>query len=360
MTIAERRLVTALSGLAVLGASLIAVQAATVQAPEPRAVRLAVQTDRDGVTVQFVGDTMLADGAQEVLDRSGYDWPLASVTSLLDGDVVIANAEAPITALPLPDAETRPYSYNAMPPAAGALARAGVDVLGLANNHSMDRGQPGLADTIRAARTVGITTFGAGATLAEAETPLIIESPAGTVAVVGLGERYVGSTASDTTAGIPVLSRGQIHRSAALARAAGADWIVALVHWGENYQPVEAKQLAYATMFAEAGYDAVVGTGPHIAQRVEVMEGMPVLFSLGNFVFGAPGRFAQFGTDGFGIVAGLTFTRDDAPALDLRCIQTDNSRVRYRPVPCTTAQARRVLGPLHPSVTLDAHGVGRL
>ena len=64
-----------------------------------------------------------------------------------------------------------------------------------------------------------------------------------------------------------MISPATVRRGAALARAAGADWVIAFVHWGENYQPVNAQQRAAAQEFAAAGYDMVVGSGPHTRNR---------------------------------------------------------------------------------------------
>ena len=60
---------------------------------------------------------------------------------------------------------------------------------------------------------------------------------------------------------------------------------------------------------AEAGYDLVIGTGSHTAQPVEMALGTPVLYGLGNFVFGTPGRFDTFGEVGIGLVATVQLGR---------------------------------------------------
>ncbi|NDJ77723.1 MAG: hypothetical protein GYB65_15835 [Chloroflexi bacterium] len=138
-------------------------------------------------TFVWVGDTLLADAAQEQLHMYGYLWPFAYLDGLLAGDFAIANAEGPITPVTVPFDPDQRWSYNAEPLAATALAQVGFDALGLANNHAMDRGGQGIADTAAYARAAGLAMFGAGTNRSEAERPLLVETPYGVVGIVGLG-----------------------------------------------------------------------------------------------------------------------------------------------------------------------------
>ncbi len=295
------------------------------------------------LSVQFLGDTMLGDGAQSLLDTRGVDWPLAGVASALDGDHVVANAEAPITALTEPFNTAKEYSYASSPAVAGALARAGVDSAGLGNNHAMDSGPAGLAETVGHLAAAGVSSFGAGADLAAAERPLLLRSEAGDVGIVALGESYGRSTRADEAqAGTVVLSPRTVQRGVDLAREAGAEWVVAYVHWGENYGRVDAQQRYWAQQLVDAGYDLVIGHGPHIAQPIELIGGVPIVFSLGNFVFGAPGRFDSFGVPGYGLIFTAEFG-DTGGRLRVGCLATDNEVVDYQPVLCTPEQAAALL-----------------
>jgi hypothetical protein len=80
-----------------------------------------------------------------------------------------------------------------------------------------------------------------------------------------------------------------------------------------------SKQRAAAQLFADAGYDMVVGANPHIAQPIEFIGSMPVVFSVGNFVFGAPGRFDQFEIPGVGLTVDLELSREREPQLSIHC-----------------------------------------
>jgi hypothetical protein len=351
----DQKLIGLFSALAVLCGGVVGIQLGFDQPPPVAVIERTVGLGADGqLSVQFVGNTLLGDAAQPLIDRYGYDWPLAAVAPMLDGDYVIAGAEAPITARTQPFDLGKEFSYGSPPQIAPVLAGHGVDAVNLATNHTFDRGPAGLADTIRHAESAGLAAFGAGPDLARAERPLLLRTALGTLGVIGIGEHYgSASQARDAAPGTLVLSPQRVRRGADLARAAGADWVIATVHWGANYEPVDAQQRHWAQTFADAGYDAVIGTGPHRVQPIEFIGRMPVAYSLGNFVFGTPGRFKQYQLQGFGLILGLELSRSGGTRLSLRCLRTDNDEVDFQPRPCTAEQARSFLPTVHPEVIVD-------
>lgn len=295
---------------------------------------------KESFNIVWVGDVLLGDAAQPDLDRHGYTWPFAHVRDLLGGDYLIGNQEGPITDLTKPYFPHQEYSYNARPPAAAALAKLGFDAMDLSNNHALDRGAEGLADTRRYLAAAGVVSFGAG-TKPDAESPLLVETPGGIVAVLGFGSAWnYGAAATTADAGTLDLSRANVERGYALATKTGARWVVAYVHWGENYEDIQPTQRKAAALLAEAGYDLIIGAHPHVVQPVEFVAGVPVLYSLGNFTFGTPGRFTH-DQPGYGLVVRTSFGRGHTPVIELSCIVTDNDTVRFQPRPCAPAEARR-------------------
>jgi hypothetical protein len=351
----DQRLIAAFTTLAVLALGVVGAGLVFEGPPPVPAVSRDVPIGPDAtLTLRFVGDTSLGDEVQNQIDRRGigYDWPFDAVrSSTTDADFAIAVAETPISTLTAPFNRAKRYSYSSRPEAAGAMSRAGIDAVQLANNHAYDTGPVGLADTIANLDAAGIAGIGAGPDLARAEQPLLLRTEVGTIGVVAMGESF-GDRAAQDAAGTLVISPETVRRGAALARAAGADWVIAFVHWGENYQPVNAQQRAAAQDFAAAGYDMVVGSGPHTAQPIELIGSMPVVYSVGNFVFGTPGRWAANGVVGQGLVAEVALARDRAPQLSVRCLLTDNTVVGYQPRPCGAAQARAVLPTVAPQLEM--------
>ncbi len=87
------------------------------------------------------------------------------------------------------------------------------------------------------------------------------------------------------------------------------------------------------------------------AQEVDLIDGMPVLYSLGNLVFGSTGRYTEE-FPGYSLVARTYLGPDGPRATELTCIVTDNEIVNHQPRPCTAAQADTVLRSLGPHVAI--------
>lgn len=346
--------VAALAVLALLGAGLAVYGS---PADDPLVGAPVITVEGDTVALSMVGDTLLGDAAQPLIDLLGASWVGTYVDPFPPGDVVLANLEGPITDRTEAFDPTQQWSYNADPVVAQALADLGVDVVSLANNHAFDRGPEGLADTMANAAAVDLFTIGAGSTSAEARLPLLVRSDSMTIAVTAFGDSGGAVTAAADRPGLRRASADNFVADLELAHVAGADRVVAFVHWGENYADVDDRQRALARSLVDAGYDLVIGHGPHTVQPIEYIDGVPVVFSLGNWIFGTPGRFTgEF--PGYGLVVRAVLDANDM-ALEVQCVVTDNELVIYQPRPCTRTQADRVVGGLHPSMRM-VDGVGHL
>lgn len=303
-------------------------------------------------TVLWLGDSLLGDAAEPVLRTHGYQWAFEHFPSLDDADLTIVNVEGPISPRDDPYFPDQRWSYASRRAAAAAFARAGVDIASLANNHGFDRGPGGLLDTIDALRGVGVLSTGAGS-LAELAVPTILNTPHGRLAVVAFAEP--GETTPEPTEAQPgarILQRESVEQAYQQARDAGAEHILAFVHWGDNYTEILPVQREWATLFDQVGYDLVVGTGPHIVQPIELIGDTLVAYSIGNFAFGTPGRFTE-DNPGYGLALTSVLTAEGFRELRMTCVETDNEVVFYQPRPCDEGTARRVLGGLNPAVQFE-------
>lgn len=321
------------------------------------AVTREVKTGPDGrVTVALLGDTYLGDTLQALSDQrgQGYGWAFDGVRPALGADFTILDAEAPISDLTRPWNPAKVYSHSSRPAVASALADAGVDAAALGNDHVGDLGPRGVTDTIDNLDDAGIAAVGAGPDLTRAEQPLLLRTEFGTLGVVSLGQQ-AGSPATTDQPGTAVLDPASIRRGATLARAAGADWLIGVAGWPDDYAPVSGPRRKVAQVFAQAGYDLVVGTGPHTTQPIELVGTMPVIYSLGNFVFGTDGRFARFGVPGYGLSTELELGPGQTPQVAVRCLATDNRALNFQPRPCTDAEAQAFLPTLSPALTVQGN-----
>jgi hypothetical protein len=118
---------------------------------------------------------------------------------------------------------------------------------------------------------------------------------------------------------------------------------------------VNDRQRRLAEDLAHAGYDLAIGHGPHNLQPVDVVDGMPVLYSIGNFAFGSTGRFNS-NFPGYGLVVRTAFGSDGLAAIELTCIVTDPKLVGFQPRPCLESETALALDGLGPHVVPNGSG----
>ena len=263
--------------------------------PPARPVSIIVGGDVTlGHNYQTHYDAELAKGRpREALMEYGFQ----EVKPLTDAaDLFVVNLECPFTER----GEKLPKNFNfrAKPELVGILTAGGVDVVSLANNHLMDYGAQGLLDTLDTLDAAHIPYFGAGRNMAEARRPAIVTVEGQRVALLGyffLGTRNIepaGVYATETTPGVAghfsdvVLMEQMLREDIAAARAQ-ADIVLPYFHWGREgtYTP-EPYQIQLAHAAIDAGASGVLGAHPHVLQAMELYQGKPVVYSLGNFVFG--------------------------------------------------------------------------
>jgi len=238
----------------------------------------------------------LAEAAHGPIRRpvaQDYIWGEA-LKELSAADVRIVNLETSITTSGAywPGKEVH---YRMDPQNIGCLAAAGIDCCALANNHVLDWGYEGLAETLATLDRAGIKRAGAGMNAKEAESPAVLD-------VAGKGRVLVFSLGS-VTSGIPPewaagrdqpgvnlledLSEQTSHRMAARMRKAKrpGDVAVASIHWGGNwgYEIPEA-QIHFAHRLIEEGVNLVHGHSSHHAKALEVYRGQPILYGCGDFL----------------------------------------------------------------------------
>ena len=336
---ARRLLAIALSALLALAAAWTAFWClcdARIEVPAPAALRIRAHR-AGGSRVMFLGDFAPADAAVPYLERFGFDYPFAlTATRLAAYDAVVANLESPITGSdakwPLP----KEYSYKIDPAAAPAIARAGIRVVTLANNHSHDYGGRGLADTIEALDRVGIAHIGADLTEAKARRGVVLETAGGRLGLLSYLEDKISwrlwtlSYALDlpfhSWPGSACALEGDMREDIARLRAR-ADVVAVVLHFGENYEPVTARQVELARTAIDLGADAVIGHHSHQAQPVGSYRGRPIVYSLGNYAWGAIGWPRMR----FGMGAALSLEGGRVRGVELLPLLVQNRVVRYQP-----------------------------
>ena len=180
------------------------------------------------------------------------------------------------------------YTFLVDPSAAFGLAHAGYTLLTRANNHTMDFGSEALESTLQALDQQGLGHAGAGHDLTEARKPAIVEVKGRKVAVLAYSLTYPQEFwASKDRPGCAPADGYLMKEDIQAARAQGADLVIVCCHWGqEKHTRLRSYQPNLAHLAIDAGADAVVGHHPHIWQGLEVYNGKPIAYAIGNFAFG--------------------------------------------------------------------------
>jgi formylglycine-generating enzyme required for sulfatase activity len=269
------------------------------------------------LSIVFVGDIMLDNGPGHAI-ASGRDPFAACAGLLLDGDATVGNLEC---VLGRGGAEVhKPYTFRA---ALGAerFLKPYFTALGTANNHSLDYGRDGFAESLAVLGRAGIPHFGGGRTAAQAREPWRITRNGVTVAVIGCNAfQAEANAAGPDTPGVHPLREAELLADITAARKT-ADFVVPFVHWGpENVPQPRSWQPPLARRMVEAGAAAVIGAHPHVTQTVDVHCGAPIVYSLGNFVFD---YYPVDPPEWTGWVAKLTFVKGKPVDLETRAVVLD-------------------------------------
>jgi poly-gamma-glutamate capsule biosynthesis protein CapA/YwtB (metallophosphatase superfamily) len=220
-----------------------------------------------------------------VLPRAERTGNAGAVRELLAGaDLSIANFENPAP----DDFVYHPggYRFSADPALIEGVANAGIDWVSLANNHIRDYGGPAVLETMKSLDAWGIAHGGAGANLAEARAPSLLEAKGVKVAILAYDTIRPAYAAGPDRPGSNQMSVARVTADVATARNAGADVVIVFPHWGVEYtaNPTALqRRLAHAAI--DAGADIVIGNHPHWAGAVEIYRGAPTFYALGDFVF---------------------------------------------------------------------------
>lgn len=276
------------------------------------------------VKLLFAGDVVLDDSAGALIERGGD--PFAGFAPLFArADIRLANLECVVATTG--NAGDKNYTFRAHPRVLPVLKKH-FDALALANNHSGDYGREAFAEMLGLLQGAGLGQFGGGHNLREAHTPLIVERKGLRIALLGYNEFMPRSFEADFDA--PGSAWSEDEQVVADIRAARsvhhADLVIPVMHWGwENELVANARQRQLARTMVAAGADAVIGGHPHVRQDIEIVNGKPVVYSVGNFVMKETdnanqrlGWVLELNLDKTGVVSWRTHTA----AIDMEGIPT--------------------------------------
>lgn len=207
-----------------------------------------------------------------------------------EADLFMINNEFPYTSRGTPT-EDKKFTFRAKPENVSILKEMGVDLVTLANNHVYDYGEVAVLDTLDTLDRAEILHAGAGRNREEAMKPA-------TVTLNGMKISFICATqveqldnpdtkaATDQSAGVFRCFNDDSIYDVVRETKKDSDFVICYIHWGQELsEELNWAQTDQAEKLVEAGADLIVGAHPHILQGVDIIEGVPVIYSLGNFWF---------------------------------------------------------------------------
>ncbi|MCQ2174272.1 MAG: CapA family protein [Bacteroidales bacterium] len=226
----------------------------------------------DSVRLYLIGDVMM-HSPQFKYDCNSFFRDISG--NMGAADLCVANMEFSLGG--------RPYSgyprFSAPDHIADYMASLGTDVFLTANNHIVDRNAAGIDRTVgyydRLGETAGTSHTGTG------HEPLILDVKGFRLALVNL--TYGTNGLFDERVNYMTVEIADSMMKKAAEK--GADFVIVLPHWGFEYHlKHSADQQKWAEHFVEKGADVIVGSHPHVVQDTSHVNGIPVIYSMGNAV----------------------------------------------------------------------------
>lgn len=308
------------------------------------------------ITISATGDVTMGnylDQGYEVSFRQTYDqgagdsYFFENVYDIFSADdLTLVNLEGPLTRSE-DFREGQTYCISGDPEYVNILTAGSVEAVGMGNNHRLDYKEQGSADTVAALE-------GAGILYAYDGNYCMYETKGIQIGIVSVNEVEQGY-------GVEKYLQEGIQK----LREDGADLVLACCHWGveREYYP-EDYQKSLGRKCIDWGYDLVIGHHPHVVQGIEEYQGKFIVYSLGNFCFGAN----RNPSDKDCMIFQQTFTfldgekQEDGQIHVIPCsVSSVPARNDYKPTPATGAEAQRILDKINEysrdmGIELDSEG----
>lgn len=261
--------------------------------PNYTKVPLKTQEPDGAVTLVFAGDILLSQSMTNTYSKNNGEGIVNVLSHKLvsefnNADIAMVNQEFPFSTRgsKMPNKQ---YTFRTDPKYVSVFTDMGVDIVSLANNHTLDYGRDAFHDTFTVLDNAGIEYIGGGINLDRAKQAFTTEVEGKKITflaasrVLPVGDWY----AKDNKSGLfQTYDPTQLCEEIKKAEK-DSDFTVVYVHWGkEHHSMPENYQRNMAKQYIDAGADAVIGCHTHCLQGIEFYKGKPVVYSLGNFMFG--------------------------------------------------------------------------
>jgi len=224
------------------------------------------------------------------IDPAGRDRPrdpaeaMRGLQALLGGcEVVFGNPECTLPARRMVSTEPRILAEEDQ---IRSLARAGLTIVTLANNHTFDAYEEGFARLCRLLEENHLTWFGAGDDIDSAMRPAVVEAGGLRLGFLGAVDAVSGpaQVAGAGRAGVAPLEMPLLIERIEALRGQ-VDHVIVAPHWGrERFDFPSPRQVAQARAMIDAGASLVIAHHPHVLQGLERYRDGYIAYSLGNLL----------------------------------------------------------------------------
>lgn len=288
------------------------------------------------ITLAFGGDVHFAGRTLKLLDDPATAFgPVAKIFTA--ADLAMVNLETAVTTRGTP--EPKRFHFRAPPSAYDAIKAAGIDIVSLANNHTLDYGRVGLEDTIAYAEQAGVPFVGVGRDDAQAYAPQYFDVKGVKIAILGLSqveELWSRWAAKPDRSGMAYAMELAKATAAVKAARARADVVIIYMHWGLEYHscPTGAMK-TFAKQMAQAGADIMIGAHAHNLVGDGFLGETYVHYGLSNFLW----WYNDAGSNDTGVVrVHLT----GAKITKVEFLPAYIDRTTGQPIPSTGGEAKRI------------------
>jgi poly-gamma-glutamate synthesis protein (capsule biosynthesis protein) len=229
-------------------------------------------TSTQNINLTFFGDMMLGRHVRQLMDKNSLDYPFQKMDNsyLQINDLLIANLEGPVAEKAVPTSKA--IAFRFLPDIIPLLKKYHFDALSLANNHALDMGAGGLADSYRLLANAALTPFGHPNQITP-HSAALFDLHGQKIAILGLNHTDFKLDKKATLAHIQKLT-------------AEGYRVIPFIHWGTEYVHKPGNtEVELAHSFVDAGAIAVIGMHPHVVQSIEIYNDTPIFYSLGNAIF---------------------------------------------------------------------------
>lgn len=271
----------------------------------------------ESINIKIGGDFVIN---KEAFSSKNIDKKL--ITLFQNSDLNILNLECPITNAGKEHQilKTGPYLKGIESEICKTVELLNINLLTLANNHILDYGEKGLKDTLRILKQHRFEYVGAGENLNKAKEVFRKNIKGKVISFINFAENEWCSATLNSGGANPMNIIDNVHQIQEEKKV--ADIVIVIIHGGHEYYNLPSpRMIEQYRFYAENGADVIIGHHTHCISGYEYYNGVPICYSLGNFLFTENSNYPDWFT---GLVAEIEIETTGKISLNLHPIEYDN------------------------------------